>query len=111
MILGVQGIPINITIEYILSIGDIVVILLLLTLINVISKRFKVPMKDIVQELAGQASWIIPLLRYMNDVGDIAEIAVKILKRLIEEGVVDKDAVAKHLARIIALERVKKKKS
>jgi len=87
-----------ITLQYTITIADIVIIMLLVVLI----KRMNYDPKDFLRDIMGEASWVIALIRYLNDFGDIAEIGAKVLKKLIINNVIDKETAVKVLARVIA---------
>lgn len=90
-----------ISFQYTITIGDIAIIVLLLVLV----KRLRIPPKQLMHDIIGEASWLVPLLRYMNDYGEIAKIAGKVLANLIKDGVIDKETAVSYLAQLIVLEK------
>ena len=84
-----------------ISIGDLIIIMLLMVLI----KRIKYPFKEFLQQVFAESTWIIPFLPYLNDTGSVARISAEILKEMINDNLIDKETAVRILANQIAKNR------
>ena len=85
-----------------ITIGDIIIIILLFVLV----KKIGYGLTRYIEDVFAEASWILPLIKYLNEEGKLADISKEIVRELLKKRLITKEELVNALATLIAQQNI-----